>query len=927
MVYQNRSIVHFQESIEKLEEKEQNTIDLRYSFNLAISEMRAYYAYSGVETYYQNVEKEKDIVKEKMAAFQGLVENEEDLKMLEETEEFYAYYFYDILPRTKAYFLAGQIDEVVNIAVNENASENIRVYQDILKAYTDNLREQLKKQNEILAEEIFYSQILFAITSSLFMLSLVLFIRVVLRKIGVPLKNLTAAAGEIADGHNIPFIGSTKRNDELGVLSRAFEKMSRSIQDKERFLSDQNEELVTQQEVLQKNQIELEEALKVTKIRELDLKKRNDLINGTANSLNKQVVISSIVKTMCDVIDADKGILVLLNRDFDYTSLGVSDEGVEQFRKRLRSGLIKRLKETKKPFTIKRESILEEKGYHTELTYTYDFYLPVLAPTSNIEAVMMFSRSRAFSMEERTEYESISKQIAISLENIKLFEQSEEERLQTQGILDTIKEGIQLVDVFGNVIQVNQKLSDMLGIPAETFLHQPYEKWSKEIIETVKNGSVLQQFFRSILFENQPEQTSFIYEQEKPIQRVVQIYCEPLTRNGEKFGTVVVHRDITKEYEVDKMKSEFVSTVSHELRTPLASVLGFTELMLNKEIKPERQKKYLTTIYYEAKRLTDLINDFLDVQRMEAGKQTYSKKYDDLLPLLKNLLETFELNHTKHNFSLNVRTDHTIVLGDKDKIFQVFQNLISNAVKYSPNGGKIVITVLEEETNLKIEIKDEGLGIPEDALEKLFTKFFRVDNSDRRKIGGTGLGLAIVKKIMEDHNGGDVTVESVLNEGCTFTVCFPLVIGRKKELYDENSNQNSDGKVNVIIVEDDQNLAELLKTELEESAFHVKVYNEGESALAAIKTEQPDAVVLDIMLEENAINGWDMIKELKQMDEFKSIPIFISSALDEKEKAISLGAENYFVKPYQPSTLSKLILQTLLQKDWSGQILIPSEED
>ncbi len=701
--------------------------------------------------------------------------------------------------------------------------------------------------------------------------------------------------------------------------------MSRSIQDKERFLSDQNEELVTQQEVLQRKQIELEEALKVTKIRELELKKRNDLIIGTANSLNKQVVISSIVKTMCELIDADKGILVLLNRDFDHSSFGISDEGASQFLKHLRSGLIKRLKETKKPFIVKRESYTEEKAYHIELAHTYDFYLPVLDPTGNIKAVMMFSRSRSFSIEEKLEYESLSKQIAISLENIKLFEQSEEERIQTQGILDTIKEGIQLVDVFGNVIQVNQKLSDMLGIPATTFLHQPYEKWSKEIIETVKNRAELRQFFRNILFDSQSEQTSFIYEQEKPVQRVVQIYCEPLTRNGEKFGTVVVHRDITKEYEVDKMKSEFVSTVSHELRTPLASVLGFTELMLNKELKPERQKKYLSTIYQEAKRLTTLINDFLDVQRMEAGKQTYNKKYDDLLPVIRNLLETFSLNHSKHDFCLDVRTDQTIVLGDKDKILQVFQNLFSNAVKYSPNGGKITITVYEEKTNLKIAIKDEGLGIPEEALEKLFTKFYRVDNSDRRKIGGTGLGLAIVKKIMEDHNGV-VTVESILNEGSIFTVSFPLVIGRRnRELYKENISGNSDEKVNVIIVEDDHNLADLLKTELEESGFHVKVFNEGESALAAIKLEQPDAIVLDIILEKDGINGWDMIQQLKQVDELKSIPIFISSALDEKEKGIALGAEDYLVKPYQPSALSKLILQTLLQKDWSGQILIPSE--
>ena len=115
--------------------------------------------------------------------------------------------------------------------------------------------------------------------------------------------------------------------------------------------------------------------------------------------------------------------------------------------------------------------------------------------------------------------------------------------------------------------------------------------------------------------------------------------------NLEPSLSIVIY---TKEYEVDVMKSEFVSTVSHELRTPLASVLGFTELMLNKELKPERQKKYLTTIYQEANRLTLLINDFLDVQRMESGKQTYHKKYDDMIPLLRHIIETYEVNHPNH---------------------------------------------------------------------------------------------------------------------------------------------------------------------------------------------------------------------------------------------------------------------------------------
>ena len=191
--------------------------------------------------------------------------------------------------------------------------------------------------------------------------------------------------------------------------------------------------------------------------------------------------------------------------------------------------------------------------------------------------------------------------------------------------------------------------------------------------------------------------TRHIYHITAPVKRVIQVYFEELYRGNKKFGTLFVHRDITKAHEVDQMKSEFVSTVSHELRTPLASVLGFTELMLNKKLKPERQQKYLHTIYQEAKRLTALINDFLDVQRMESGKQTYEKKYEDIVPIIDQVVDTYRVNHPHHTFIIKKKTDNTSVLGDDDKLTQVFNNLLSNAVKYSPDGGEIKVKVYEKE--------------------------------------------------------------------------------------------------------------------------------------------------------------------------------------------------------------------------------------
>ncbi|MCQ6278570.1 GHKL domain-containing protein [Bacillus sp. EB600] len=223
------------------------------------------------------------------------------------------------------------------------------------------------------------------------------------------------------------------------------------------------------------------------------------------------------------------------------------------------------------------------------------------------------------------------------------------------------------------------------------------------------------------------------------------------------------------------MKSELVSTVNHELRTPLSSILGFTELMLNRELKTDRQKKYLATILKETKRLTALINDFLDVQRMEAGKQDYHNKVIKLLPILNHTIESQQINTSKHQIILESGSPSPMILGDQAKIEQVFTNLLNNAIKYSPSGGIITVQVSEGNHQVKIAVSDNGLGIPEEALDKVFTKFYRVDNSDRRKIGGTGLGLSIVQEIVKAH-GGELTVQSTYGKGSTFTILFPAVI-------------------------------------------------------------------------------------------------------------------------------------------------------
>jgi signal transduction histidine kinase len=236
-------------------------------------------------------------------------------------------------------------------------------------------------------------------------------------------------------------------------------------------------------------------------------------------------------------------------------------------------------------------------------------------------------------------------------------------------------------------------------------------------------------------------------------------------------GYLFVFRDRTEEEQILQMKNELISIVSHELRTPLSSILGFMEILLYRDLNPDKQKKYFQTIYDEAIRLSNLINDFLDLQRMESGLQRYHFTPVRVDLILRELANQWN-GKQGHTINLSMHVKTVYIKADEDRLRQVLHNLLSNAVKYSPDADKIDISLDVNQQQVEITVQDYGLGIPEEAKRKLFTKFFRVDNSDRRQIGGTGLGLSICKEIVETH-GGSLTFTSMMGEGSIFKVKLP----------------------------------------------------------------------------------------------------------------------------------------------------------
>lgn len=385
---------------------------------------------------------------------------------------------------------------------------------------------------------------------------------------------------------------------------------------------------------------------------------------------------------------------------------------------------------------------------------------------------------------------------------------------------------------------------------------------------------------------------------------LISTYEEAVRINEELVGTNRQLELRSREVErASHFKDQFLSTMSHELRTPLNAVLGFSELLSDPRQGEltERQRRYVNHIHVSGQHLLRLINDILDLSRIEAGRLQLTLEdvpvhltFVEVVGALQPLLDK-----RSHQMTQTAGRD-LVVRADATRLKQILMNLIGNAIKFTPEGGKIDLTAEQMGNSIRIAVRDSGPGIPPEEKQRIFEAFHRLTQSDKAA-EGTGLGLAITRSLVELH-GGTLDLESEL--GCGSCFFFDLSTGSTPVVAESHATEPArepHSPVKVLVIEDDETAADLLDSQLTSAGWEVVVCGQPGQAVDVASELQPDAITLDILM--MPVNGWEILSQLKADPRTAKIPVIVVTVLDQRATGSLFGSNEYIVKPVDRAIL------------------------
>ncbi len=506
-------------------------------------------------------------------------------------------------------------------------------------------------------------------------------------------------------------------------------------------------------------------------------------------------------------------------------------------------------------------------------------------PVRDANGNVVYSRATAINITERKEAE----------------EALHKSEARHRALLEAIPDAIWHIDRDG-VLRDYKPPKDLFPrLPIEQYIGKRVDQ-----VEPIQAGRQILQHLTEAVRSAEPQ----TFEYQLLINQTIYDREARMVPVGENDALMIV-RDITDRKKMDRLKNEFISMVSHELRTPLTSIRGSLGLVAGGaagQVSPQA-KSLVNIAYKNSERLIRLINDILDIEKIESGKMVFDLKPIELMPLLAQAIEANSAYGQQFGveFVLEKQAPGVQVDGDPDRLIQVVTNLLSNAVKFSSRGSTVDIGVSRYDSSVRVSVRDHGPGIPEEFRNRIFQKFAQADSSNTRQKGGTGLGLSISKAIVE-RLGGQIGYETALNEGTTFYFDLPELRAQVKTV-----KPISLRKPRVLICEDDHDTAMLLKLMLEQSGYAPEIAYDAKEAKEMLRRNDYAGMTLDLVLPDQ--DGISLIRDLRDQDKTRDLSIVVVSMSAEKGQTELNGDAvqviDWISKPIDPERLLRAVKQAV----------------
>jgi signal transduction histidine kinase len=489
--------------------------------------------------------------------------------------------------------------------------------------------------------------------------------------------------------------------------------------------------------------------------------------------------------------------------------------------------------------------------------------------------------------------------------------QAEKEKLET--VLDSIGDGVIVLDSESKVLMASRRVSEIFGVPLEALREADLPALIEQVRHRLVQPQAVEEKVRQL--RQDPSLVDEItLELDEPGGQTIRLYCAPVRgADGRVFGRIATALDLGREHELERLKMEFLSTISHELRTPLTSIKGSLGLIRGGAVGnvSADMRELMDIALTNTERLINVINDILDIFQLERGQLRMRAMPMPLAGSVDRAIGAVATQSEVRGVQIESRVPPNLpqVVGDAKRVEQVLINLLSNAVKFSNPGGRVIVAARAQGSSVTVSVQDFGRGISPAFQERLFSKFEHAQSALTRENQGAGLGLAICRHIVDAH-GGRIWVESEEGKGSTFYFTLPVAEPYRDLAAPAAGRRAGEGAPRlVLVIDDDEDVARVISYVFESQGHRVLAVHSGRDAVEVARKHRPDLLTLDLIMPD--MSGYEVLKQLRGQEETRDIPIICISVQPDSGKALAQGANYYLEKPVDIDRLREIAAHAL----------------